>query len=202
MKEFFMKRETYVLGTLMGAFFSYIGTTVFIPIHLDKAVVPGEAVTLPPVFTIIFFVFEIITAYLGILLGAVWTQKIKKRRPVMTFGGLLAGSLAILSFTPFIHDITMLSEVLKTFTIFFVCICLAAWTYAINEVSPEKSGMQIGAILTIAAMIGSFVPILQSFLLSIGLFEVGWFLSSVLLLLMGVMGYLSPETYYSNIVVK
>ena len=112
----------------------------------------------------------------------------------MVFGGLLAGVTALTGFLPPIHDSTMFANIFKMITIFFVCICLTAWTYTINEVSKQHSGMQIGAILTVAALIGCITPVIQSYLLTINLFEVGWILSSILLLLMGVFGYLSPET--------
>ncbi len=193
MREFFVKRDTYILSFLMGSFFAYIGTTVFIPVFLEKAISPTEAVKLPPPFTFLFFVLELLLVYLGILVGAVWTQKIQRRRPVMAIGGVLAGLTALIGFIPPIHDSSTLSNIFKMVTIFFVCINLAAWTYTINEVSKE-SGKQIGAILSIAAIIGCIVPILQSFLLSIDLFELGWVASSTLLLLMGVFGYLAPET--------
>ena len=194
MKELFMKRETYILGFLMGSFFAYIGTTVFIPVHLGKALLPGESVTLPPTYTIIFFSLELLLVYMGIIIGAVWTQKVNKRRPVMAIGGLFAGVTALTGFLPPIHDSAMFANIFKMITIFFVSICLTAWTYTINEVSKQNSGMQIGAILTVAALIGCITPIIQSYLLAINLFEVGWVISSMLLLVMGVFGYLSPET--------
>jgi len=194
MKEFFLDKNTYILGFLMGSFFAYIGTTVFIPVHLGKAILPGEAVTLPPPYVFIFFILELILVYIGIIIGIVWTQRIHKRRPVMTIGGLIAGITALIGFLPPIHDNTMYANIFKIVTIFFVCICLTAWTYTINEVSSHHSGKQIGAILTIAALIGCITPLIQSYLLTINLFEVGWVISSMLLLLMGVFGYLSPET--------
>ncbi|PWI48123.1 hypothetical protein CEE45_08135 [Candidatus Heimdallarchaeota archaeon B3_Heim] len=193
MKEFFMKRDTYILGLLMGSFFAYVGTTVYIPVYLGKAISPTKSVVLPPPFTFLFFLMELLLVYIGILIGVFWTQRIHQRRPVMTIGGILAGSIALLGFIPAIHDNNVLSNVFKMITIFFVCINLTAWTYTINEVSRD-SGKQIGAILTVAALIGCITPVFQSFLLSIDLFEVGWVLSSILLLLMGVFGYLAPET--------
>ena len=193
MKEFFMKKDTYILGFFMGSFFAYIGTTVFIPTYLEKAITPNNQVVLPPPYTFIFFLLELFLVYIGIVVGAVWTQKVRKRRPVMVIGGIFAGITALLSFLPTIHDSSMFSSVFKMITVFFVCIALAAWTYVINEVSID-SGKQIGAILTIAALIGCINPVIQGFLLSNDMFEMGWIGSNALLLLMGVFGYLSPET--------
>ncbi|NHJ40338.1 MAG: hypothetical protein FK731_09930 [Asgard group archaeon] len=194
LKEMFLKKTTYILSFLMGAFFAYIGTTVFIPVYLGKAISPNEPVILPPNFTILFTIIELIMCYLGIIIGVIWTQTVQQRRPVMIFGGIAAGLTSLIIHIPELGDYSMLSNLFKILTIFFICICLAAWTFVISEASPEDSGKQIGAILTIAALIGCVVPIIQSILLENGFFKIGWILSSLLLFIMGICGYLSPET--------
>lgn len=191
----FKKKDTYILGLFMGAFFTYIGTSVFIPTYLGHAISLNQTITLPPPISFVFFIVEMVMVYLGITVGVWWTGKIKKRRPVMVTGGLGAGLLSLLTHVPFVLESTIISNVIKIIAIFFVCICLSAWTFVIGEVSSQKeSGMQIGTILTIAALIGSLAPIIQGFLFSIDLFEIGWFFSSLMLFIMGICGYFSPET--------
>ncbi len=179
----------------MGAFFTYIGTSVFIPTYLGHAISLNQTITLPPLISFVFFIVEMIMVYLGIIIGVWWTEKIKKRRPVMVTGGIGAGMISLLTHVPTVLESMIFSNLFKIIAIFLVCICLSAWTFVIGEVSPQnESGKQIGAILIIAALIGSLAPIIQGFLFSIDLFGIGWFLSSLMFFIMGVCGYFSPET--------
>ena len=63
MKDIFMSKNTYILGALMGVFFSYIGTAVFIPTYLDRAMDLNEVATLHPPISFIFLLVEIVPVY-------------------------------------------------------------------------------------------------------------------------------------------
>jgi len=184
----FRLRETYLLGTILGAFFAYITTACWIPAY--KALIKGtDPVAPPPFFVYIMGAIDITCVLLGFVAGYYLAKRYQRRRPLMVGGGLAAGITSLITFLPPIHENAMAAGMLKIIVIFFVCLCLIPWAFLASEIVPvHLMGEQMHATLLISGIYGTITPIIHGILFSINpaLFYWGWLGSSLLLVFMGV----------------